>query len=150
MNAEVATNAEVAMNAEGATNAEGPINAERTTNGKGTASAVPLVGESVAALAAEGTTLVREQALRSATGASRKILDGMIRKKWITRADISAQQDAARTIKIAVLNSAEGKLNKNQQTIIDTLVATGGRIPVATLQSLEVPRSTLAPLFVAD
>ena len=90
--------------------------------------------------------LVREQTLRSATGASRRILDGMIRKKWIIRQDISAERDAARTVKIAVLKSAEGKLNSNQQTIIDTLLAKGGRIPVETLQSLEVPRSTLSTL----
>src|SRR5579872_3267634 len=97
-------------------------------------------------LAGSDGELVREQALRSATGSSRKILDGMIRKKWIIREDISAQQDAARTIKVAVLKSAEGKLNANQQTIIDTLAATGGRVPVETLQSLEVPRSTLSTL----
>lgn len=97
-------------------------------------------------LASSEGDLTREPTLRSATGASRKILDGMIRKKWIMREDISAQQDAARTIKVAVLKFAEGKLNANQQTIIDTLAATGGRVPVETVQSLEVPRSTLSTL----
>ena len=105
-----------------------------STNGKGTASA------------AEGSSLVREQTLRSATGASRKILDGMIRKKWIARQDVSAQQQANRTIKVAVLKSAEGKLNANQRAIVDTLAAAGGNIPVKSLNSLEVPRTTLSTL----
>jgi primosomal protein N' (replication factor Y) len=90
--------------------------------------------------------LIREGTLRQSTGASRKILDGMVRKKWIEREDISTQQDAARTVKIAVLKSAEGKLNANQKTIVDTLAAAGGRVSVEVLQSLEVPRSTLGTL----
>ncbi len=90
--------------------------------------------------------ITREQTLRSATGASRKILEGMLRKKWITRQDLSAPQDAKRTIKTAVLNSAEGKLNENQKKIVDTVTAAGGRIPVETLQELDVPRSTLTTL----
>ena len=70
----------------------------------------------------------------------------MIRKKWIIREDVSAQQNADRTIKVAVLKSAEGKLNSNQRSIIETLAAAGGRVPVETLQSLDVPRTTLATL----
>ncbi len=42
--------------------------------------------------------------------------------------------------------SLEGKINSNQQTLIDTLAAAGGRAPVDALQSLEVPRSTLNTL----
>jgi primosomal protein N' (replication factor Y) len=119
---------------------------ESSPTGKGTASAVPLSAPNIAALAGGGPTLVREQTLRSATRASRSILDGMVRKKWITREDASAQQDATRTIKIAVLKSAEGKLNTNQRTVIDTLAAAGGKIPVESLNSLEVPRTTLSTL----
>ncbi|HEV2399963.1 MAG TPA: primosomal protein N' [Candidatus Sulfotelmatobacter sp.] len=107
---------------------------ESSTNGKGTASA------------AEGHSLTREQTLRSATQVSRRILDGMVRKKWIVRQDISAQQDAKRTIKVASLKSAEGKLNANQKTIIDTLVSAGGKISVEDFQALGVPRSTLGTL----
>ncbi len=90
--------------------------------------------------------LIRAQTLRSATSASRAILDGMVRKKWLTREDISAPQDATRTVKIALLKTAEGKLNENQQKLIDTLAASGGKVPVETLQSLEVPRTTLGTL----
>lgn len=92
------------------------------------------------------TDLAREQTLRSATQVSRSILDGMVRKKWITREDISAAHDATRTIKIALLKSADGKLNANQRTLVETLAASGGRVPVENLQSLEVPRTTLKTL----
>src|SRR5206468_11326491 len=47
-------------------------------------------------LAVSDSELVREQALRKAIGAPRTILDGMVRKKWVTREDLSAQQDATR------------------------------------------------------
>jgi len=122
------------------------LNINDTTNGKGTALAVPPNPAKEVVLAAEGPQFAREQTLRSATGASRKILDGMIRKKWITRQDLSAQQQAKRTIKVAVLASADGKLNSNQRTIVDTLAAAGGKIPVESLNSLEVPRTTLNAL----
>jgi primosomal protein N' (replication factor Y) len=97
-------------------------------------------------LAGSDNEFIREQVLRQATTAAHKILDGMVRKKWITREDLSAQQDAARTVRIALLKSIEGKLNANQQTIIDTLAAAGGRIPVYALQSPDVPRTTLGTL----
>jgi primosomal protein N' (replication factor Y) len=119
---------------------------ETGTNGRGTASAVPSHGMVNAALAAGGNGLVREETLRSATRVSRSLLAGMVRKKWITREDFSAAQDAARTVKIALLKSADGKLNENQRAIVDTLAAAGGRVSVETLRDLEVPRTTLNTL----
>jgi primosomal protein N' (replication factor Y) (superfamily II helicase) len=92
------------------------------------------------------TDLAREQTLRSATHVSRSILDGMVRKKWLFREDISGAHDATRTIKIALLKSVDGKLNANQHTLVETLAASGGRVAVETLQSLEVPRTTLKTL----
>jgi len=115
-------------------------------NGKGTASAVPLLAAGGPALAAEVSALISETTLRSATRSSRAILNGMVRKKWLVREDLSAPQDATRTMKIAVLKSAEGKLNANQRKLVDTLAASGGKVPVDTLQSLEVPRTTLKTL----
>ena len=38
------------------------------------------------------------------------------------------------------------KLNQNQRTLIETLAASGGRVPVEALRSLEVPRTTLGTL----
>ena len=88
----------------------------------------------------------RLQSLRSATGASKALLGGMVRKKWIERVDVSAAQDATRTVKIAALRSSEGKLNPNQRVVVETLAAAGGRLPLETLRTLEVPRSTVATL----
>jgi primosomal protein N' (replication factor Y) (superfamily II helicase) len=97
-------------------------------------------------LAASDGDLVRSETLRSATRASRAVLEGLVRKKWMAREDVSASQDATRTIKIAVLTSAEGKLNQNQRLLIDTLSASGGRVPVEALRALEIPRTTLGTL----
>jgi primosomal protein N' (replication factor Y) (superfamily II helicase) len=96
---------------------------------------------------APGETIqVREQSLRAATRVSKLMLNAMVRKKWLVRKDVSAVRDAARTIRIALLKSADGKLNENQRRLVDTLAASGGRVPVETLQTLEVPRTTLSTL----
>jgi primosomal protein N' (replication factor Y) len=109
---------------------------------------------------------VKEASLRGATRVSRNLLAGMIRKKWIAREDVSAPRDAARTIKVAVLVSAEAlperevrertgegarasipkKLNENQRTLIEALAAAGGRVPVDVLRGLDIPRTTLNTL----
>src|SRR6202140_2862958 len=101
---------------------------------------------------------VSEASLRGATRVSRALLVGMVRKKWIAREDVSAKRDAARLVKIAVLVAAGGvklrsprmgegarphasrakQLNANQQTLVDTLAASGGRVPVEALRGLEV------------
>jgi primosomal protein N' (replication factor Y) len=119
-----------------------------------------------------------EASLRSATSASRSVIAGMVRKKWVMREDISDARDAKRMVKVAVLRSVETaqsgaaadgecssmastgedarpsnedarrtpKLNANQQMLIETLAAEGGRVSVETLQTLDVPRSTLSTL----
>ncbi|HLW83796.1 MAG TPA: primosomal protein N' [Candidatus Sulfotelmatobacter sp.] len=92
------------------------------------------------------TALVKEETLRAATRVSKSILAGMVRKKWLVREDVSAARDATRTVKIALLKSVESKLNANQRSIVDTLAASGSKIPVAALHALEVPRTTLATL----
>ena len=89
---------------------------------------------------------VREESLRAATRVSKSLLSGMLRKKWIAREDLSDARDATRTMKVALLKGAEGKLNSNQQVLIETLAAAGGRIAVENLQALDVPKTTLATL----
>ena len=93
--------------------------------------------------------VVREERLRSMGHASKALLSGMARKKWITREDLSQARNAARTVKIAVLAGTleDGKrLNDNQRTLLDTLAAADGRIAVQTLREVEVPRTTLDTL----
>jgi primosomal protein N' (replication factor Y) (superfamily II helicase) len=102
-------------------------------------------------LAAESSTQgeaipAREETLRSATHVSKPILSGMVRKRWLLREDVSAVRDATRTIKIAELKSADGKLNDNQRKLVETLAGSGGRVPAETLQALEIPRSTISTL----
>ncbi|MGB9084374.1 MAG: primosomal protein N' [Terriglobales bacterium] len=118
---------------------------------------------------------VREGNLRGATRAGKALLAGMVRKKWIAREDVSAARDAARFVKVAVLRAAEEeaeastpldpstslragsrdarpstntatKLNDNQRILIETLAASGGRLPVEALRGLDVPRTTLGTL----
>lgn len=102
--------------------------------------------------------LVRESTLRSATGASKETLSVLLRKKWIARQDMSDTRDASRTEKIAALctlpaSAIQLRLNSNQQTIIDALLASAGRIPVEQIYLLcntetgtRIPRSTLQTL----
>jgi primosomal protein N' (replication factor Y) len=89
---------------------------------------------------------IREESLRAATRVSKLILSGMVKKTWVVREDVSAVRDATRTVKIALLKSTEGKLNDNQRQLVESLAAAGGRLPVETLQSLEIPRTTLTTL----
>jgi len=108
---------------------------------------------------------VREASLRGAARVSKALLAGMVRKKWIAREDVSAARDAARVVKVAVLRAAEAaelrsawtgegarphtspkKLNENQLTLIETLAAAGGKVPVEALRGLDVPRTTLGTL----
>lgn len=90
--------------------------------------------------------MVRGPALRSGTRVSNAVLSRMVRKSWIIREDLSDKADATRTVEIAVLKSADGKLNTNQKTLIEALATTGGQADVGELRRLNVPRSTLSTL----
>jgi len=96
-----------------------------------------------------GAGPLREATLRS-SGASRRVLAALARKKWVTRADVSAPQEPSRRrprhASVAVLKNAEGRLNANQRKIVETLAAAGGRAAVELLRELPAPRSTLATL----
>jgi primosomal protein N' (replication factor Y) len=91
-------------------------------------------------------------ALRSATGANKALLEGMVRKKWLLRQAIAEERDARRLVKVAVLveDARLPKLNANQTAILAELAAIGGRIQVRDLkESLGrkgVPESTLGTL----
>jgi primosomal protein N' (replication factor Y) len=115
----------------------------------------------------------RASKIRSATKASKALLDGMVRKKWLTREALAEERDARRIERIAVLvgqgtgireQGTEGnelgltnglrlpKLNANQTAILDELAAADGRMRVVdlrestVLRELGVPASTLATL----
>lgn len=91
--------------------------------------------------------VVREGTLRSASGATRAVLQTMVRKKWIAREDLSDVRDASRTVRIATLKEVEGKLNANQQTIVAYLrMQDGQKALVESVRELSVPRTTLQTL----
>ena len=90
--------------------------------------------------------VAQESALIAATGATKELRSGMLRKKWITREDLSGEKKSARTRRVAILKNVEGKLNQNQRTLVETLAAAGGRTAVEQLATLEVPRTTLGTL----
>ncbi len=92
--------------------------------------------------------IVREATLRSASGATKSLLQSMLRKKWISREDLSDVRDASRTVTFAHLKEISGKLNRNQQTIVDCLRSQEEKhAPVEALRQLEVPRTTLQTLL---
>ncbi len=92
--------------------------------------------------------IVREAALRSASGATKSVLQTLLRKKWIAREDLSDVRDASRKVQLATLKTVEGKLNANQQTIIEYLRNQQDQsAPVEALRELPVPRTTLQTLI---
>jgi primosomal protein N' (replication factor Y) len=98
--------------------------------------------------ALESSEALRASRLRSTTGVSMRVLQGMHRKKWIARETAAEARDARRTVRYAVLvdDVRLPKLNENQQTVLAELAGADGELPVAELRRLEVPASTLATL----
>jgi len=111
---------------------------------------------------AEGE-LVREERLRSVSGASREVLRTLQRKRWIVREDLSGVRDARRLVKIAVLREAlcekpgealrepqdeakALKLNAAQQRIVDLLRAAQGRMRMEDLREAGTSPSSLKTL----
>ncbi len=91
-------------------------------------------------------------ALRSATGAGKPLLEGMVKKKWLVREAVAEERDARRLEKVAVLveDARLPKLNANQTAILAELAAVGGRMRVQDLKEKlsqgGVPESTLSTL----
>ena len=84
----------------------------------------------------EGGEQAKMSALRSATGANKSLLEGMVRKKWLVREAVAEERDARRMEKVAVLvaDARLPKLNDNQTAILAELAAVGGRMRVRDLQ----------------
>jgi primosomal protein N' (replication factor Y) (superfamily II helicase) len=100
----------------------------------------------------EGGEAAKMSALRSATGANKGLLEGMVKKKWLVREAVAEERDARRMEKVAVLvaDARLPKLNENQTAVLAELAAVGGRLRVRDLRlSLTragVPESTLGTL----
>jgi len=98
--------------------------------------------------ALEGGSPMKLTSLRSSTGANKALLEGMVRKRWLTREVEADERDARRLEKVAVLvNDVRlPKLNDNQMKILAEISAVGGRMRIRDMRDLEVPQSTLATL----
>ncbi len=116
----------------------------------------------------EGGEAAALGALRSATGAGKGLLEGMVRKKWLVREAVAEERDARRLEKVAVLstgNREEGigsseprqdgggrlpRLNENQLAAMAELASVGGKMRLRELRlslvRAGVPESTLATL----
>ncbi len=96
----------------------------------------------------EAGEAARAAKLRSTTGATSELLQGMLRKKWIARETSAVQRDARRTIRYAVLipEVRIPKLNANQQTLLAELAGSGGELAIAELRRFDLPDSTLGTL----
>src|SRR5579871_1300879 len=91
--------------------------------------------------------IVREATLRSASGATKPVLQSLLRKKWIAREDLSDVRDASRTVTFATLREVSGKLNQNQLAIVEYLAQQQDfRAPLEAFRQLKVPRTTLQTL----
>jgi primosomal protein N' (replication factor Y) len=102
----------------------------------------------------EGGEQAKMSALRSATGANKGLLEGMVKKKWLVRETVAEERDARRLEKIAVLAHGSGsreegvgsseqkpgvgvrlpRLNENQLAVMAELAAVGGRMRVRELR----------------
>ncbi|MHB1021400.1 MAG: replication restart helicase PriA [Acidobacteriaceae bacterium] len=90
----------------------------------------------------------RLSTLKSAVKASPQMLEGMVRRKWLTREAVALSRDARRREKVAVLveNARLPKLNDNQTAILAELAGVGGRMALNEVRRLQVPQTTLATL----
>jgi primosomal protein N' (replication factor Y) len=115
----------------------------------------------------EGGESARMGALRSATGAGRALLEGMVKKKWLSREAVAEERDARRLVKVAVLQGAVDaagdagglspdsralspapprlpRLNEKQLAVLAELAAVGGRLPLAELKDCLARRGVSA------
>jgi len=99
--------------------------------------------------------LVREERLRTATGATREVLRTLQQKKWIVREDLSGVRDARRLVKVVVLRDGldqpnAHKLNAAQQLIVDLLRESHGRMRIDELREKGTSASSLKTLVKHD
>lgn len=85
----------------------------------------------------ESGDAVKLTALRSATGANKALLEGMVRKRWLVRKVEANDRDARRTAKIVLLveDARLPKLNTNQLAVLEELAVAGGTMRLADLRA---------------
>src|SRR5580698_2397962 len=68
----------------------------------------------------EGGEQAKMSALRSATGANKGLLEGMVKKKWLTREAVAEERDARRLEKVAVLVGHEAEIGEESRRSFDS------------------------------
>ncbi len=86
----------------------------------------------------------RVGALRSATGANRRTLEGMVKKKWLTREAVAEERDARRVVRVAVL-VGEGKREEGRGKRKPDTRGDGGAGMLDPLPSSLLPASGRLP-----
>ncbi len=78
----------------------------------------------------------RVATLRSATGANKSLLEGMVRKRWLAREAEAAERDAARTERyiVTVPDVRLPRLNSNQLAILSEMAGGGGELSATALR----------------
>jgi primosomal protein N' (replication factor Y) len=91
---------------------------------------------------------VKVSTLRTATGATPQLLNGMLRKKWIARETSAVERDARRTERFVVLipETRLPSLTENQQAILAELAARGGELSLPEFRNRKLSSSTLQTL----
>ena len=84
----------------------------------------------------ESGEAVKLTALRAGTGANKALLEGMVRKRWLTREVEAADRDARRLEKLVVMvqDARLPRLNANQLTILEELTVAGGTLRLSELR----------------
>src|SRR5882757_2923355 len=68
----------------------------------------------------EGGESAKMSALRSATGANKGLLEGMVRKKWLVREAVAEERDARRLEKVAVLVGQTSETTEENRRSFDS------------------------------
>jgi len=68
----------------------------------------------------EGGEAAKMSALKSATGANKALLEGMVRKKWLVREAVAEERDARRLEKVAVLVGHESEAEEEKCRSFDS------------------------------
>ncbi len=83
----------------------------------------------------------RRTTLRTNTGASLTLLQGMVRKKWLLRETEASQRDARRLVKFITLRpdvdpDAMQRLKPLQQKLVSELIYAGGALPLEQAKAI--------------
>ena len=91
---------------------------------------------------------VKLSRLRTASGATLTLINGLLRRKWIARETSAVERDARRMTRFAVLLSEARlpTLTELQQSVLAELAAAGGELPLAELRRIAPSPSTVQTL----